>query len=193
MDLRQDNEKLVTGSELCILYRMSPGLFAWWKRWLQTPHELVNYDLTQPWQKCFTSLTVCTMGHGQGSFSYSFADTLDYTHLPTNLDTFVILYIQSSSFLTCDNLTRSGSPILEAASHYERGLCSKILNNKMRWVELGIDLNKNRLKFARKPILLPEKDACPTRCHKGRVVTRVELSQGSSCHKGRVVTRVELS
>ena len=29
-------------------------------------------------------------------------------------------------------------------------------------------------------------------CHKGRIVTRVELSQGSSCHKGRVVTRVEM-
>ena len=32
----------------------------------------------------------------------------------------LILFIQSSSFLTCDNLTRSGSPILETASHYEK-------------------------------------------------------------------------
>ena len=59
----------------------------------------------------------------------SFADTLVYTHLPTNLDTFLILYIQSSSFLTCDNLTRSGSPILEAASHYEKRKENKIITN----------------------------------------------------------------
>ena len=64
--------------------------------------------------------------HGSGLFFLilddSFTDTLDYRpmHLRTNSDTFVILFIQSSSFSTCDNLTRSGSPILEAASHYEK-------------------------------------------------------------------------
>ena len=34
--------------------------------------------------------------------------------------TFVTLFIQSSSFLTCDNLTMAGSPILETGSHYDK-------------------------------------------------------------------------
>ena len=49
-------------------------------------------------------------------------------HLPTNVYTctFVTLFIQSSSFLTCDNLTRAGSPILETGSHYEKKKENKI-------------------------------------------------------------------
>ena len=56
---------------------------------------------------------------GQGSFSLHL---FWKTHLQINwtIRTSPQIYIQSSSFLTCDNLARAGSPILEAGSHYEK-------------------------------------------------------------------------
>ena len=103
----------------------------------------------------------------------------------------------NSTFVTTRPLCHLNSLFCKYWYCRREGLCSKIFNTKIRWVEWptiecatydfdciffmnksGINFNKIELQFTRKPILFPERDACPN------IFLRVELSVSSWCVMG---------